>query len=299
MRLTKTIAPTLDIVSVVEARSWLAFQDGVHADDDVILNLIDEVIDSVESQTNRRLGTQTWTISLDSSEISDVIRVPLVPLVSVSSIVTTDDDGNETAVGSTNYQVRSGLNPRITLTASGSWPTDCREYDSMLITAVAGYNGNERAYVGFEPKASHEAGTNDMTASIGTWAGTSKTSFEVVIDGELTPDTIKWRKVNRDADGVKTYGSWTAGVTVTGSDQTLADGLSVKFDTTTGHTLGDGWNVDVVEVMPARIRQLLKGLVQFGYKSKGSGILETVSGQMISVPYSLERMIDALRVVPL
>jgi len=41
---------------------------------------------------------------------------------------------------------------------------------------------------------------------------------------------------------------------------------------------------------------LLRGLVLHHYMSKGRGIVETVSGQLISVPRQLELMVQSLRV---
>jgi hypothetical protein len=88
-------------------------------------------------------------------------------------------------------------------------------------------------------------------------------------------------------------------VDITGAAQALADGVSVKFDSTTGHTIGDRFNVHVIEVLPGKIRQLIKGLTQFNYNSAGKGVMETLAGQIISVPRQLERLIGELRVVPL
>jgi uncharacterized phiE125 gp8 family phage protein len=52
------------------------------------------------------------------------------------------------------------------------------------------------------------------------------------------------------------------------------------------------------ESIPADITQLLRGLVSFAYSSKGVGILETVSGQLIGIPRELQRQINKLRIVP-
>ena len=55
--------------------------------------------------------------------------------------------------------------------------------------------------------------------------------FTVEIDG-TGPDTFKWRRNS---------GSWVNGVPITGAVQTLTDGFTVTFGSTTGHTLGDSW----------------------------------------------------------
>lgn len=60
--------------------------------------------------------------------------------------------------------------------------------------------------------------------------------FEVEIDTDGTPDKFKWR-IN---DGV-TAGLWTEEVSITGAAQLLGYGISVAFNATTGHLVGDAW----------------------------------------------------------
>ena len=76
-------------------------------------------------------------------------------------------------------------------------------------------------------------GLNDVTWGTG-FSGAASADFEVVIDGEGTPDTFKWRK-----DG----GAWTEDVNITGAAQTLSDGQTITFAATTGHTSTDQWSI--------------------------------------------------------
>jgi hypothetical protein len=247
--------------------------------------------------TNRRILGQTWTYTIDSAEISDSIRLPLVPLVSVSSITTTDDDGDETTVTSTNYQVRGGENPRIVLTTDGEYPSDERDHDSMAIVCVCGYGGTVVPFVGWEPKSTtNTSPLNDLSASLSAaFGGAARTTYEVEITN--TPnDEFRWRKVTKDANGAKTYGAWTSDVAITGAAQTLSENVQVTFGATTGHALGDKWTVQMYEMLPRRIRRALKGLILFYFDAKGRGVTETVSGQLIGLPRHLERNIDSLRV---
>jgi len=279
----------------------LNFVQGVVEDDDTLEMLVDEVYDYLENRLNRKILTQTWKVYLDESEVLSDIRLPLVPLVSVSStgIKATDSDGVQTTVTSTNYQVIAGENPRIVVTEDGEWPTDLRDYECLEITAVCGYNGNKGLYVGFNPYDVTASGLNDLTAS-GTTTATAKTTFEIVLTTPgITADKFKWRKITKSADGLKTFGAWTADVSITGSAQLLADAVSVTFESLTGHSEGDTWTVQVYEVLPRRIKMLLKGLILHFYTTKGRGVMETVSGQLIGTPRILEYMIESLRVVPL
>ena len=78
-------------------------------------------------------------------------------------------------------------------------------------------------------------GLNDVTWGTGSTAA-DLTYYEVVIDSELGGtagvDTFKWR-VNG--------GAWTEDVDITGAAQVLADGQTITFAATTGHTLNDQW----------------------------------------------------------
>lgn len=86
-------------------------------------------------------------------------------------------------------------------------------------------------------KTFYGVGLNDLTVA-GTYSGTGKTVFRVVIDGEGTPDTFKWS----DDDGV----TWTAETeAITGSAQTLSNGVTITFGATTGHTTGEYWRFTV------------------------------------------------------
>lgn len=81
--------------------------------------------------------------------------------------------------------------------------------------------------------------TNDMTSG-GTYTGTQQSPpyvlYRVQIDTAGTPDTYTWS----DDDGT----SWqAAGEAITGAAQTLSNGVTVTFAATTGHTVGDYWNI--------------------------------------------------------
>jgi len=82
------------------------------------------------------------------------------------------------------------------------------------------------------------AGLDDLTSG-GTFSGGTSKDFRIKIDATGTPDTFKWSN-----DGGTTWG--TTGVSITGSAQTLEEGVTVTFAATTGHTLDDEWRVKAV-----------------------------------------------------
>lgn len=278
-------------VSLSDLREWLSFQAGVVEDNDVLQTVLLETIGDLERETWRLFAVRTVTFCLDASEIGDVLRFPIVPVHYVSSITTTDSDGTETAVTSTEYQVTVGdESARVALADSGAWPSDYRSRDSMRITAEVGYAPRTG-----RSEVSASAVLDDLVAS-GTYTGTTRGRYEVEVDATGAPDTIKWRKVTIDAKGAETNGDWTTGVSLTGSGQLLAEGVYVTAAATTGHTLADAWTVEVYAYpLPRDAEALLKGLVQHSYATKGRGVLETVSGQVIGIPYQFQRMVDRFR----
>ncbi len=78
---------------------------------------------------------------------------------------------------------------------------------------------------------SHRANAGSATIIWGgTYTGTDPAEFEVYVTTDGTPDKFKWRKNN---------GAWSAEISVTGSAQTLSDGVTVTFSSTTGAALND------------------------------------------------------------
>ena len=78
------------------------------------------------------------------------------------------------------------------------------------------------------------SGLDDATLT-GHYTGTASNKiFYVRIDGTGTPDTFEW-----STDNFST--TEATDVAITGSDQSLADGISINFGSTTGHTSGDVW----------------------------------------------------------
>ena len=157
MKRARTVAPSAEVVTLDDARKWLAMQGGVTDDDDLLEDLIDEVIGYLEGNgaligvlNGHVMCTQTWQLTLDADEIQSVIYPRIIPLSSVSSIVTYDSDGDSTTVGTGNYQVTTGMRPRIVLTENGEWPTDVRDYDAMVITCVCGYGNADAVPQGFK-----------------------------------------------------------------------------------------------------------------------------------------------------
>ncbi len=74
-------------------------------------------------------------------------------------------------------------------------------------------------------------GLDDMSNG-GEFTGDEDIVYEVEIDATGIPDTFKWSE-----DGEEK----ASGVSITGNVQELSNGVTIKFNATTGHTLADKW----------------------------------------------------------
>lgn len=79
------------------------------------------------------------------------------------------------------------------------------------------------------------AGLNDMAHGKNSrFTFATDLNYKVEIDGTGTPNTFKWSD-----DGGSTWDA--TGVSITGSDQTLNNGVTIRFGATTGHTSTNNW----------------------------------------------------------
>ncbi|MBF0272104.1 MAG: tail fiber domain-containing protein [Magnetococcales bacterium] len=83
------------------------------------------------------------------------------------------------------------------------------------------------------------SGLNDMIVDQTTlFTGSLFREFVFEIDGDTSPNTFKWS----DSGGLV----WNAtGVSITGSPQTISEGVVIDFIATTGHTPGNKWSFNV------------------------------------------------------
>jgi len=182
----------------------------------------------------------------------------------------------------------SGICHSIALT-SGTWGVDAAGW--LYISDIIRTPGAADQTTG--------SGLSDLTMG-GTYTGNANTTFLINCDLADTTDTFKWRQ-----DG----GSWTEGVAMTGAAQTLADGVTVTFGATTGHTLNDEWTitcndtyednenltvsgteciVDGEQIVPAcTIWAFYEDTVFKLNGCKGNAVFNLVAGQIASITFNL------------
>lgn len=139
MRLTLTVAPTVDPVSISEANLHLRLEGTeAAADEDLVEASISAATGSAENFTNRQLITATYEIRLDS--FRDEIILPRPPLQSVEFIKYIDTDGNEQTLGTAVYQVDPySTVGRVVLVSGQSWPSTKDQLNAVTVRFKAGY----------------------------------------------------------------------------------------------------------------------------------------------------------------
>lgn len=138
MALTLVTGPAVEPVSVSEAKSHLRVD--ISDDDTLIGTLITVARTHVEQHLRRALVTQVWDLVLDCFP-GAVLRLPLPPLASVTSITYTDVDGNGGTVSAGDYLVDVDEEPgRVVLKSAATWPAVVlREAAGVRVRFSAGY----------------------------------------------------------------------------------------------------------------------------------------------------------------
>jgi len=140
-RWSVTTTPIIEPITVEELKLYAKI-DG-STEDDLLDILISAVRGAMERYLGRALLEQTITLTMDFWP-GWVIYLPMPPLISVTSIVTLDEDNTATTYSSDNYYVDVITDPgRIVLKQSVTAPNNTsRYYGGYRIIYKAGYGGD-------------------------------------------------------------------------------------------------------------------------------------------------------------
>ncbi|MBL6853133.1 MAG: phage head-tail connector protein [Alphaproteobacteria bacterium] len=138
MPLTLNTPPAAEPVTLAEAKLHLRVD--TTDDDTLITRLIAATRARAEWHTGRAFVTQGWTLHLDAWPLDGVIELPLPPLQSVTSIVTTARDDTTTTLDPGLTIVDTASAPaRIALAENTAPPTNLRAINGIAVTFTAGY----------------------------------------------------------------------------------------------------------------------------------------------------------------
>ena len=120
-RWTRTVGPTLSVVTVDEAKAHL--RDTSNENDGQIALYIEAATEEAEQYLGRGLLTQTWKAVLD--HFTNEIPLPMAaPLQSVTSVKYYDTDGTQQTLATTYYDTDTLARPgKVVLKPEQSWPS--------------------------------------------------------------------------------------------------------------------------------------------------------------------------------
>lgn len=141
--LVLSTAPAAELVTLAEVKGHLRLE-GIGDFDAALQGHLDAAIahlDGYAGILGRALATQTWTLYLDAFPASNgPIRLPLPPLISVTSVKHLDTAGVEqTLVANTDYQVLAGERAEIRPAYDTSWPSPRCTPRAVTVVFVAGF----------------------------------------------------------------------------------------------------------------------------------------------------------------
>jgi uncharacterized phiE125 gp8 family phage protein len=134
-------APTADMVSLSEAKAHCRVD---HDDEDAYLSALIEAatghLDGYSGVLGRALLPQTWR--QDFEDFGDVMRLPVGPVQSITSVIYQDTSGADQTLANTEYVLlRDDFGDYVTLAANKSWPSVGERADAVKITYLAGSAG--------------------------------------------------------------------------------------------------------------------------------------------------------------
>jgi uncharacterized phiE125 gp8 family phage protein len=133
-----TTPPTIEPVTLAEAKLHLKIESSVTADDSLISTLITAAREWCEGYQNRAYIEQSITLKLD--EFQDIIYLPRSPLISITSIKYLDSNGSEQTLSTSVYEYFTNCEPgEIRLKYAQTWPMTYGVRHAVRIIYKAGY----------------------------------------------------------------------------------------------------------------------------------------------------------------
>jgi uncharacterized phiE125 gp8 family phage protein len=139
-----TTAPTVEPLTLAQAKKHLRIDADITGEDDYITGLIQTAREIGEALTWRAFLAQTITTKLDAWPSDSIIELSRPPLISVTSVKYLDSDGEEqTLDASSDYQVDAHSEPaRLLPGYDVAWPLTRDVPGAIEIIYQAGYGSD-------------------------------------------------------------------------------------------------------------------------------------------------------------
>jgi uncharacterized phiE125 gp8 family phage protein len=137
MSLARIVPPAVLPITLNELKAHARFD--LSDEDALLVGYLRAAVDHIESSNGLALVAQTWRWVVDGFPLQccDWIRLPIVPVLTVSSITYLDGTGAQQTLDPGDYQLSGD---RITpKPPSTSWPATWHGLDTVVITFDAGF----------------------------------------------------------------------------------------------------------------------------------------------------------------
>lgn len=134
-----TITDPGSVLTLAEAKAHLRIPTANTDEDDYITDLCSAATTHIQSTTDRVCVSGTYLLTRDT--LATCMEIPRAPIISLDSLVLTDEDGSETTVSSSVYGLdTTTVPPRLRLRTNQSYPTvSLGNIEPVKITFTAGY----------------------------------------------------------------------------------------------------------------------------------------------------------------
>lgn len=138
MTVREITAPSVEPISLAQAKAWLRVDDDITDQDAVITMLIKSMREYAENLTGRTFVQRTLELTLP--HFPHVIELPNPPLISVTHIKYYDTDGALQTLDSSVYEVDSYREPGLVRPAYlQSWESTRYVFNAVQVRYEAGY----------------------------------------------------------------------------------------------------------------------------------------------------------------
>ena len=139
-------APTVEPVTLAEAKLWLKIDTTQTDDDDLITSLIKDAREAAEHYCKRVFVSQKWKFIFDVQPTE--IKMPLGYVQTVSTVKTYAEDGTATTETSTYYSYDVGELSRLWIKSGYTWTSTTRLHGIFEIAYIVGWYGGTSDTVG-------------------------------------------------------------------------------------------------------------------------------------------------------
>lgn len=188
--------PAIEPVSRAEAKLHVRMD---HADEDHLIDLyIAAARRQLEKDTGRTPVNTVYDFTVDRFPEERWIPLPRIPVSSVASVKSYDEDDVEATMSSGDYRVDTALH-RLVLNDDATWPSDLRRHSAGVVRFTAGGNASSVSIstltsTGTAPNitatattgAAHGYSTGDRVTIAGAEQDAYNGTFTIVVTGATT-----------------------------------------------------------------------------------------------------------------